>query len=77
MANIRLTTEVRDNSAVPERLIPGQFTRYTIGINIDDAYLFDVRTRDNYSIGFQLKANDVQEPLYQYNINPNTDAFPE
>ena len=49
-ANIRLTTDVEDNSDIPERLIPGQFTRFTIGIDIDDAYLFDVRLRDNISI---------------------------
>lgn len=49
-ANIRLTSDVEDNSDIPERLIPGQFTRLTIGIDIDDAYLFDVRVRDNLSI---------------------------
>lgn len=50
VANIRLTTEVEDNSDIPERLISGQFTRLTIGFDIDDAYLFDVRIRDNISI---------------------------
>ena len=49
-ANIRLTTDVEDNSDIPERLIPGQFTRFTIGIDIDDAYLFDVRIKDNISL---------------------------
>lgn len=49
-ANIRLVTDVEDNSDIPERLSPGQFTRFTIGLDIDDAYLFDVRIRDNLSI---------------------------
>lgn len=49
-ANIRITSDVEDNSDIPERLIPGQFTRLTLGINIDDAYLFDVRIKDNLSI---------------------------
>lgn len=49
-ANIRLVTDVEDNSDIAERLIPGQFTRLTIGIDIDDAYLFDVRIKDNISI---------------------------
>ena len=49
-ANIRLVTDVEDNSDIPERLISGQFTRFTIGIDIDDAYLFDVRVKDNLSI---------------------------
>ena len=49
-ANIRLISDVEDNSDIPQRLIPGQFTRFTIGLNIDDAYLFDVRVQDNVSI---------------------------
>ncbi len=50
VANIRLVSDVEDNSDIPERLIPGQFTRFTLGIDIDDAYLFDVRIKDNLSI---------------------------
>ena len=49
-ANIRITSDIEDNSDIPERFIPGQFTRLTLGINIDDAYLFDVRIKDNLSI---------------------------
>ena len=49
-ANIMLSSDVDDNSDIPERLIPGQFTRLTIGIVIDDAYLFDVRIKKNLSI---------------------------
>jgi len=43
---ISLNNEVQDNSAIPERLIHGQFTRYTMSLKVDDAYLFDVRIRD-------------------------------
>ena len=49
-ANINLASDVEDNSDIPERLIPGQFTRLTIGIAIEDAYLFDVRIKKNMSI---------------------------
>jgi len=49
-ANIRLISDVEDNSDIPERLVSGQFTRFTLGIDIDDAYLFDVRIKDNLSI---------------------------
>lgn len=49
-SNIRLASDVEDNSDVPERLISGQFKRYTIGLVIDDAYLFDVRVKDNLRI---------------------------
>ena len=77
VANIKLTTSVVDNSNIGERLVPGQFTRYTLGINIDDAYLFDVRTKDNYSIGFQMKVDGDNRTIFSYNINPETDFFPE
>lgn len=57
--NIRLESDVEDNSDIPERLIPGQFYRFTIGINIDDAYLFDVRIKDNLSIsGLNIVADE-------------------
>ena len=49
-SNIRITTDVEDNSDIPERLISGQFKRYTLGITIDDAYLFDLKVKDNISI---------------------------
>ena len=70
--NIRLTTDVEDNSDIPERLIPGQFTRLTIGIDIDDAYLFDVRIKSNLKLnGSEIQAYspppsnklEVTEPL--------------
>lgn len=49
-SNIRLSGEVEDNSDIPERLISGQFVRMSMRIDVDDAYLFDVRYRDVYSI---------------------------
>lgn len=49
-ANIRMDTNIEDNSDIPERLIAGQFTRNTILIDVDDAYLFDIRYRDLLTI---------------------------
>lgn len=49
-ATIRVGEDVVDNSDIPERLIAGQFTRLTLSILIDDAYLWDVKYRDNYTI---------------------------
>jgi len=49
-SNIRLAGQVDDNSDIPERLISGQFVRMSMRIDIDDAYLFDIRYRDVYSI---------------------------
>ena len=50
-ANIRLASNVENNSDIPERMIPGQFSRLTIDISLDDAYLWDARVRNNYLIG--------------------------
>lgn len=59
-SNIRLAGEVEDNSDIPERLISGQFVRYSMRIDIDDAYLFDVRYRDVYSVELSTEVrNDI------------------
>lgn len=47
---IRMSGEIEDNSNIPERLINGQFTRLTFNINIDDAYLWNIKVKDNLSI---------------------------
>lgn len=49
-SNIRLDTSIADNSDISERLIPGQFTRLTLSLYIDDAYIFDYKFRKNYTI---------------------------
>lgn len=55
-ANMRISADVEDNSDVPERFVPGQFTRLTLSISIDDAYLWDARYRENLS----LEIGDIQ-----------------
>lgn len=50
VSNIRMQPELEDNSDIPERLVPGQFTRHTISIYIDDAYLFDYKIKDTLKI---------------------------
>lgn len=47
---IRMSNDIEDNSNIPERLINGQFTRLTFNINIDDAYLWNVKFKDVLSI---------------------------
>lgn len=47
---IRMSSEIEDNSNIPERLINGQFTRLTFNINIDDAYLWNIKVRDKLKI---------------------------
>lgn len=57
-ANITLSGEVEDNSDIPERLISGQFTRLSLHFVVKDAYLFDVRTRDNWCICGNVVTSD-------------------
>jgi hypothetical protein len=57
-SNIRLQEHVADNSDIPERLVPGQFVRMTLDIFVDDAYLFDVRDREVYSL--EISSNVIE-----------------
>jgi len=56
-SNVRINPDVQDNSNIPERLIAGQFTVLSLSLFIDDAYLWDVRVRDNYSIDVDYVIN--------------------
>lgn len=47
---VYLNETVEDNSDIPERLIAGQFTRLSLRIYIDDAYLFDTSIKATKSI---------------------------
>lgn len=57
-SNIRLQGDIEDNSEIPERMIPGQFTRLSMRIDVDDAYLYDIRYRDVYSIEVTTRVSD-------------------
>ena len=47
---IHVEEDVEDNSDIQERIFSGQFTRYSIRIFVDDAYLFSIPKRKNVSI---------------------------
>ena len=47
-----LESAITDNSDIPERLISGQFTRMSIRMSIDDAYLFSVPFMENWNIEY-------------------------
>ena len=49
-SNITIVGDLVDNSDIPERLLPGEFTRYIITFMFDDAYLFSVPIRDAITI---------------------------
>jgi len=45
-----MTSDVEDNSDIPERFVQGNFTRLTINLTIPDAYLWDVRLSDTSNV---------------------------
>lgn len=58
-ANLILDTEVTDNSGVQQQLSIGQFTRLSLNLTLDEAYLWDCRIRDVISIMDCCKEEDV------------------
>jgi hypothetical protein len=47
IANIRVLSNVSDTSEISERLFPGQFNRWTIQLEILDAFLYDAPYKKN------------------------------
>ncbi len=57
-STVRILEDFSDNSDIPERLIPGQFTRFTLNLSIDDAYLFSVPVRDTVKLETEACIDD-------------------
>lgn len=49
-AYLSLQTPISDTSDIPQRLVHGQFTRFTLRIGVDNAYLFSLPYEDNVYI---------------------------
>lgn len=49
-STVLVESTISDSSDIPERLISGQFTRFTIRLTVDDAWLFSVPFMDNWKI---------------------------
>jgi len=47
-ANLRVLSTVSDTSDIAERLFTGQFTRWTISIELQDGFLFSIPYRKNW-----------------------------
>ena len=60
-SNIHMMGEVENTSDIPERLVKGQFTRMTIQIVIDDAYLFDIKYKTTKRICPECVRVDVAD----------------
>jgi hypothetical protein len=76
-STIQVNPQVEDNSDIPQRLFPGQFTRFTIRFTLDDAYMFSVVNRENVSIeSVSLEVverkvgNDAETEVEFLDVNP-------
>lgn len=47
---MRVLNTISDTSSIAERLFPGQFTRWTIQIELQDAFLFNIPYRKNWKL---------------------------
>ena len=63
IANIRVLNTISDTSDITERLFPGQFTRWTIQLEIQDAFLYDIPYRRNWKL---YVIEDELLPLDEY-----------
>lgn len=63
---MKLQGSVEDTSSVSERLFSGQFTRWTMRVDIDGAYLYSIPYVDNVSVEYELEVARRNEPPLKY-----------
>lgn len=69
---LNIQPDIQDNSDISERLIHDQFRRRTINFTLQDAYLYDYKTMDNWKIdtGIEVKlVLDTEEELASGSID--------
>ena len=64
VANIRVADQVDDTSDIAERTFSGQFTRWTIQLELQDAFFFSIPYRKNWKLdGVTVEVSDkITEP---------------
>lgn len=71
-STVYLNEVVEDNSDIPQRLFSSQFTRYTLKLTIDNAYLFSAPVKDNLlvsSVVVQINSSrDEVDETYVVNL---------
>jgi hypothetical protein len=60
-ANLRVLETVSDTSEISQRLFPGQFYRWTIQLELQDGFLFNLPYKTNYFVG-QVDVSLVNNP---------------
>lgn len=63
---MKMQGRVEDTSSISERLFSGQFTRWTMRIDIDGAYLYSIPYVDNVKVDYELEVGRNNEPPIKY-----------
>lgn len=63
IANIRVLDTVSDTSDISEHLFPGQFTRWSIQMEIHDAFLFSIPYKNNWKFVIDDTEDDASGGL--------------
>ena len=69
VATISMNEDIEDTSDISERLFPGQFTRWTINLRLDDAYLYSL------PINKAAKIADTELEIHSKDINSTSEEI--
>ena len=75
IANIKVLSNVADTSDIPQRLFVGQFTRWTIQLEILDAFLYNLPYRQNWKIF--IDEDEVLDPKLYSTLEVAKDLYAE
>ena len=63
---MKMQGQVEDTSSISERIFSGQFTRWTLRVDIDGAYLYSIPYVDNVHVEYELEVGRNNEPPIKY-----------
>lgn len=63
---MKMQGQVEDTSSISERIFSGQFTRWTLRVDIDGAYLYSIPYVDNVHVEYELEIGRNNEPPIKY-----------
>lgn len=63
---MKMQGQVEDTSSISERLFSGQFTRWTLRLDIDGAYLYSIPYVDNVKVEYELEVGRDNTPPIEY-----------
>ena len=75
IANIKVLSNVADTSDIPQRLFVGQFTRWTIQLEILDAFLYNLPYRKNWKIF--IDEDELLDPKLYSTLEVASDLYVE